>query len=71
MLLLLLLITNWIKDLFGIIGLGFSQYLINNWIINIDSIGNKIKYLKGVLANFGKIIINGYSGKLKIKGKEG
>ena len=53
-----------------IIGLGFLQYLINNWIINIDSIGNKIKYLKGVLANFGKIIINGYSDKLKIKGKE-
>ena len=71
MLLLLLLITNWSKYLFGIIGLGFSQYLINNWIINIDSIGNKIKYLKGVLANFGKIIINSYSGKLKIKGKEG
>ena len=71
MLLLLLLITNWSKDLFGIIGLGFLQYLINNWIINIDSFGNKINYLKGVLANFGKIIINGYSGKLKIKGKEG
>ena len=71
MLLLLLLITNWIKDLFGIIGLGFSQYLINIWIINIDSIGNKNKYLNDVLANFGKRIINGYSGKLKIKGKEG
>ena len=56
---LLLLITNWIKNLFGIIGLGFLQYLINNWIINIDSIGNKNKYLKDVLAKIEKIIING------------